>query len=95
MTFVKIIGLIAIMFLSALLGGYTLSVVWGWFIVPTFGLPILNIPSAIGIALVVGYMTKSYDNKKSEDDEIIGAIITAFIRPFMVLGIGWIVLQFM
>lgn len=39
-----------------ILSGYVLSVLWGWFIVPTFGLPLLTIPVAIGVMLVVAYL---------------------------------------
>lgn len=37
----------------ALVEGAGLSLLWAWFIVPTFGLPALTITRAIGIALLV------------------------------------------
>jgi len=38
---------------GALVGGWALSVLWGWFIVPIFNLPILPILYAIGLGLLV------------------------------------------
>ena len=41
---------------STIFCGWVLKILWGWFIVPTFGLPILSIPSAIGFSLVIRYV---------------------------------------
>ena len=85
--------------LSYLINGYVLSMLWKWFIVTTFHLPVLNIPEAIGIAVVVGFLTKqitsSGDSKEKSKSEkwtnIIGLIIGIFVGPFITLLIGWIV----
>jgi hypothetical protein len=57
------------------LNGYALSVLWGWFIVPAFNLNPLSIPIAIGIMMIVSYVThqtdlhkvlkKSYEKKRN------------------------------
>lgn len=63
--------------ISFILNGYVLSVLWGWFIVPTFGAPELGIVPAIGLVLVVGILTHgtrgigdiaSYLKKNGEDE---------------------------
>lgn len=41
-------------------GGFVFATMWGWFISPTFGLAGLSIVKAIGVILVVRYLT--YDS---------------------------------
>ena len=40
---------------ASVVNGITLSIIWGWFMVPIFGLPALNVPQAIAVTLVVGF----------------------------------------
>lgn len=90
-----------LMFVSAVANGYALSVLWRWFIVPIFYLPALNIPQALGLALVISMLTKDFDSnsdKESDDtltDVLIKATMKVFIKPAFALLFGWIVLQFM
>ena len=80
--------------ISAILNGWVLSILWGWFIVPHFGLPALSIPVAIGIALVVSMLAPYVHNKYDEDNDKLAALSAVFIRPFIALLIGWVTLQF-
>ena len=99
MIFLALLGFPVLMALSSIFNGYALKVLWGWFIVPIFHLPFLNIPSAIGISLVVGYLTKqadSYvDKDKSAGVRIGESFLRAFLQPAIALFIGWIVQKFM
>ncbi len=67
-------------FLSLLVAGFsvvrgiTLSILWGWFAVPIFGLPPLSVTQAIAVSLVVGFLfhqnqpeTKAVDLEKATD----------------------------
>ncbi len=92
------IGLAAVF--SSIFNGYVLSVLWGWFMVPTFGVPELSIPAAIGIALVVSYLTHQMIDCEKEEKRTFGAevtksIIIAIVKPLFALFIGWIVNMFM
>ncbi len=95
------IGLIYIIMLTivgAILGGWALSTTWGWFIVPTFGAPSIGLVPAIGVALVVGYLTRSIPRSSSKSGMAEGlayATAEALLRPVLVVCIGWVVLQFM
>jgi len=97
------LGIFYVLFLavvSALLNGWVFSKLWLWFIVPVFELPVLNIPSAIGIGTVVSFLTYQYFQTKSDPDETTGmavfrATVYTVLRPLMVLLFGYIVLQFM
>ena len=87
--------------ISAFASGYALSVLWGWFVVPTFNLPPLTVPVAYGLALIVGFLTHQ-DNKSNDTfkDLTTGAIIvTALVqtvtKPLIALFFGWIVRMFM
>ena len=90
-----ILGLILIPLL-AIFQGWVLTVLWSWFIVPTFSLPQLSIPVAIGLTLLVG-MFKSYTvkrEKKTSQESLTEAIAVVLI-PLFVLFLGWIVHLFM
>ena len=94
------VGAIALMAFSAIFNGYTLSVLWGWFIVPIFHLPQLSIVAAIGISLVIGYLTHQVindpdDKEKSFGEKIGFAVVYAVLKPGFALLIGWVVHLFM
>lgn len=96
-----IIGVGLLLVLSSIFNGYALSVLWGWFVVPTFGAPALGVVPAIGIAMVVGYLThQTTPDSKKEDDDGIGALIGKMVilalgKPAFALFFGWIVHLFM
>ena len=72
-------------------GGLVLSILWGWFIVP-LGLPEIGLANAIGVSLVVGFLTRHHaTSEKDLSDRIIESLIT----PLIVLGFGWVVHLFL
>lgn len=87
---------------SYALSGLALSTLWGWFVTPTFDLPVLSIPVAIGLATIVGYMTnhtsaEDSSRKKTKEENlsyILYASFYAIFRPLFALLTGWIVYQF-
>lgn len=97
----KVIGhsvsFVAIIFMSTLWSGYALSVLWSWFVAGTFGLPQLTINAAIGLAIIVGYMTRTVDNEKSDrsaTEVLVRCAIIGTLKPAFALGTGWIVRLF-
>jgi hypothetical protein len=83
---------------SSILNGWVLSIMWGWFFVPILGLPALNVPQSIGIALIVGYLTHQRRTAADSSDRREEAFQTfgyAFLNPLVALLIGWIVKGFM
>lgn len=58
--FVAMYGVMTVAFVAvgALIDGWVLSILWGWFMVPVFHLPSLAIAPAIGIALMIGLLTR-------------------------------------
>lgn len=85
--------------LGAVWNGYVLAILWGWFMVPTFGLPPLALAPAIGVAVVVGYLTHPYrpteDAKGKEVKRVVESFSVMVMRPAMALLMGWIVKQWM
>lgn len=90
---------IIIAVVGTLLNGWVLSVLWGWFMVLVFGLPVLSVGYAIGIALVIRYiMPSNYQKADTKDKSVLLVCFEAFsmaiFAPLLSLGMGWIVLQF-
>ena len=99
MVFFGIIGFIVWMVVAAILNGWALSVLWGWFFVPTLRLPELGIVQAIGIAMVVGYLTYQHiDTQPKSGDgtsKLIETGVNSVIRPVFAVAFGWVVHSFM
>lgn len=93
------VGVVALLVVSALLRGYVLSILWGWFMVPTLGLPQLSVVQAIGIAIVVSFLThqvNDYEEKeRTGGEKITRAVAMAVLIPFFALLFGYIAHQFM
>lgn len=81
--------LVGITAISALWGGIVLKALWAWFVVPTFGLPDLSLPIAIGVGLVVSFLTHQYVPTKDED--LPKVIVNDFLYPLIALVMGFVV----
>lgn len=90
---------LATLSVSVLWNGYVLSILWGWFIVPTFEARPLAVLPAIGMAFVVRYLTHQYDSytdeSKSLNERASIAIVVALLDPAVALLVGWILHSFM
>lgn len=76
-----------------LLNGFVLTKLWTWFLVP-FGLPELNLVQAIGIAMVIGFLTKQHI-PSNKDEKAWIPMFHLYGGPIITLFIGWIVTLFM
>jgi hypothetical protein len=94
---------VAALTISAFWSGYVLSVLWTWFVVSQFSdAPRLSVAGAIGIAIIVGYLTKQDDASSSKANDLrtteeklfeTGALLV--LKPAFALFIGWIVQLFL
>lgn len=90
------LGLAAI---DAIWSGYVLTCLWGWFVVPTFALPPLTLAQAIGVSLIVGYLTHQYLPKQDKQengiklDDIERAVDHVIFPPAFALLAGLLVKQ--
>lgn len=72
--------------------GIVLAVTWNWFVSPVFeSAPVLDVPQAIGLALVVGLLTTSYAQYKDHEDATWESVKLHIMRPAMVLIMGWLI----
>jgi hypothetical protein len=79
---------------SVLFNGFALSVLWGWFISSVFGLPVLTVGQAIGVSMVVSFLTwqyKSDEGKKEWVEVLAEGIALAVVKPLVALAFGWVV----
>lgn len=86
----KFFGVLFVMVLSGLLTAFTLSTVWGWFIVPLGVVPI-NYVHAYGIAL---FLTLLFGKNKKDRDNTEEFIFHA-IKCLLVLLFGYVTVKFM
>lgn len=89
-----------LMGVSVVTSGYALTILWGWFVVPTFGAPALSIPVAFGLSLIVSFMTHQESKSAKSDDDgfwrtLFKSFFIAIIRPGYALLLGWAVHLFM
>lgn len=100
MKFAAFIGFVAFIIVSAIFGGWVLTILWKWFIVSTFNAPALGIAQGIGLSLTIGFLTNKYkptesQSKKSFSENLTEGLIGAVIQPSLVLLFGWIVKMFL
>jgi len=95
----KVIAMVLLIPVVSVLNGWVLSILWGWFIVGLFGLPVLTIAPAIGVGLVVTFLTHQHVENKNRDgdadNELARVLGYTFGRLFGTLLVGWIVTLFM
>jgi hypothetical protein len=93
-------GIPALLVFSAMWRGYVLAVLWGWFFVPYLHAPTISVTVAIGISLIVGFLTHQDFQKKEEDNKdwpkkIGEVVVKSVVGPGFALLAGWIVTQFL
>ena len=73
---------------AVLLRAWVLTVLWGWYAVPAFGLPGLSTLHAFGVSLIVAFLTyqPQLDDKRSPARKL-GDSITISL---MTLCAGWV-----
>ena len=92
-----ILGFILFTAISAIINGLVLCKLWSWFVVPTFELPELHLPVALGLSLIIGYLTNHTITKKDNDEKTdwVYVLAMSMVYPPIVLFIGWLYTLFM
>lgn len=76
--------------LAIVIYGFTLSVLWGWFIVPVFEAPEITIIQSVGLSLTVKSFS-GFRNKDNDSETTIDLFLSMFTGNITVLTIGFIV----
>lgn len=84
-----LLGIPAMIFFSSLLNGWALSVLWRWFVSPVFEIRNLGIAEAIGLSLIVSYLTHQAQNKNREENSLANTLGLVIVRPLFSVLIGW------
>lgn len=98
--FLAFVAFVAMITFAAIMNGFTLSILWGWFIVPVFGLHDLTIVQAIGISFIIGFFTAKLNATEDPEEEdrlkvLFVAIATRFSYCLGMLAIGFVIHLFM
>lgn len=92
----KSLGYLFSAILATIFSGYTLTILWDWFIIDKFNLPALDITEALGVLLVTKYLTLqlNFANADVEDYDFKLAY-SMWLIPLFALLMGWIYTLFM
>lgn len=91
--------------LTTMLNGYSVQVMWTWFVSETFGVRQLGLAQAIGLGMVASlitgvtslyiYLMRNIKNESKDPNvDMISSILISFFFPLFTLAMGWLVHQF-
>jgi len=90
----KNIGHLVLSALAITYNAYVMTILWAWFIVATFGLPVLSVPVAVGVVAIAAlFKSVNRDNADREDAIVFGHTF-GFLKPTACLAVGWVALKF-
>lgn len=87
-----VVAVLALTSLAYVLYGIAFVLLWGWFIVPIFGLPSLSIVPAIGICILIGLLTYHGSNT---DKITWRQVLGLYLSPIFAIIAGYVVHLFM
>ena len=83
---------------GAVVKGWAFIKLWGWFVVPAFGLPGVTMAQAIGIGALISLLTHQISECEKEEKSIIARTFSTcmglILGPIVVVGFAWLVLKF-
>jgi hypothetical protein len=92
---VAVITVIIITIVNLVYTGYVASILWGWFIVPTFSLPQISTSIAIGITMLFRLASPQQykTNRFDKTEAFIVLVLSAFLPQTIALLIGWLLIN--
>lgn len=83
------LAVIPILFVTWFVNGWITSTFWDWFVIPLFGARVLSVPQAIGLSMLVGFVTHQVqpENKESTATKLVKMIL----YPGITLISGYVV----
>lgn len=72
--------------------GFVFSKLWVWFVVSSFGAPVLGLAQSIGLSMIVSFLAFRFTPKhKDQEDATAAMALFAVLAPAWVLFLGYIV----
>ena len=85
---------IGVIFVLSLVQAWSITLLWQWFVVPVFSLPILSYAQALGLAYTYNAIkgaTASYQNHEYDSTK---TLLNGLLNPLTMVFFGWIVKTF-
>lgn len=74
-----------------ILRGAILQTFWTWFAVPAFGVPELSLVNALGIALIVSFLTYQHDARnENERERFVETFSRTVIAGLLICGVSYL-----
>lgn len=92
----KIIALLIALLLLPLFYGLLISLMWGWYISPVFGLPNITILQGFGLMLTVRIISgkSGYSGKEQTKEEQINTLLNGLVLPVLTVLFGFVLSLF-
>jgi len=74
--------------------GFAIMLLWSWFVTP-FGVTEIGLAWAMGLGLFIQFLTPRSVSKKKDIWEELSNIFTAFVNPFFIILIAYLIKLFM
>src|ERR1051326_8189776 len=75
--------------------GLAASVMWRWFIAEPFGVQIIGVAHAAALSMFIGYLSNQFVPTNGSFEEQCERLARGLLLPWLTLGIGWIIKQWM
>lgn len=77
---------------TTILRGIVLQALWGWFVAETFNIVELTLAQAIGLSLVVSFLTYQYDARNADENDrgAVESLVLALMVSLMLNGFAYI-----
>lgn len=93
------IPIVLVMFVLAIASeAYVLMWMWQWFVIPNFMVYSLTFGEAVGICLIISLLSPStYQLYRPKIHDFMWStlICNLYVRPWFILGIGWLVKEWL
>jgi len=77
----------------ALMNGYILSTMWGWFIVPMFEVKGISVLNAYALFLIAGLFSNKTQAQSESDSVFYGKVVFMITRNLFLFFFGYIVVS--
>ena len=96
--YLKYVACIALAVFGVISNAYVLTLLWGWFITPTFNVAVPSVAMATGITLFKGCLFYKYnsDTKARTADELLKIVAhLSIVIPLSYIFVGWLITLFL